>query len=627
MLQRLLKQKGLIVSSFSDFNISPEVISTLTKMGFTTPTEIQEKTLPVLLNDKTQDLVALASTGTGKTAAFGIPLVEKIDAKSMYPQALVLSPTRELASQVAEQLKKIGAAKNINVAVIYGGSSYRTQVMQLKKGAQIVVATPGRLVDLLEQDLLSLTKVKVMILDEADEMLSMGFQESLNFILSATHPEDIDDNVVRASCQTWLFSATMNSSVRQITKRYLEKPFFIEVSTGKGLSPTIRHSYFTIRSEMKTEGLLRLLRSFPQFYGFIFCQTKVEVAELEQALLKNNLPVESLHGDKVQRDREFILKRFRSGETKIVVATDVAARGLDIQNLTHVINFSLPWNVETYIHRVGRTGRNGSEGHAITLVGAHEIRSLVRLQKQTEIELHKGVFPKAIEHAVSEIKKILDQMGQEFNGSSLRLANQAVQEIFRERPELQNSELQEFLPKLFLLVKSELFNQSEKNLDFLDGKVPREFDESAPRSFSGGGRGGRSGYRSEGGERRFSSSSGGAGRSSSRDSFSSRSRRPSSGGSKDFERGSDSSSGEEAPRRRFASTEGRGFSGGGKKFSDSDRKQESGGFRRRSEKSSEGASSSTSGGKRFASRAAAPAAETRVIRHKDDDERRPSRKR
>ncbi len=488
MVQRSVHHliKGSIVSSFSQFNISPEVISTLEKMGFTTPTEIQEKTLPVLLREKNQDLVALASTGTGKTAAFGIPLIEKIDAKANYPQALVLSPTRELASQVAEQLKKIGAAKQIQVAVIYGGSSYRTQIMQLKKGAQIVVATPGRLVDLLEQDLLSLTKVKMMVLDEADEMLSMGFQESLTFILSATHPEDVEDKTVRASCQTWLFSATMSSSVRQLTKNYLEKPFFIEVSTGKGLSPTIRHSYFTVRPELKTEGLLRLLRSFPQFYGFIFCQTKLEVAELEQALLKNNLLVESLHGDKNQKDREFILKRFRSGETRIVVATDVAARGLDIQNLTHVVNYSLPWDIEAYIHRVGRTGRNGNDGHAFTLVGPNELRSLVRLQKMLGIELHKGVFPKAIDHAVSEIKKILDLMGQDFQGSGYRLAQQAVQEIVKERPQLQSFDVEDFLPKLFMLVKKELFNQTEKNLDFLDGKIPREFDERSRRDDGGG---------------------------------------------------------------------------------------------------------------------------------------------
>lgn len=473
----------------------------LEKMGFTAPTEIQEKTLPVLLTNNKQDLVALASTGTGKTAAFGIPLIEKIDAKATYPQALVLSPTRELASQVAEQLKKMGTSKNIQVAIIYGGSSYRNQIQQLKKGAQIVVATPGRLVDLLEQDLLSLTKVKTLVLDEADEMLSMGFQESLNFILSATHPEDMDDKTVRASCQTWLFSATMSPSIRHITKSYLDKPYFIEVSTGKGLSPTIRHTYFTIRSELRTEGLLRLLRSFPQFYGFIFCQTKLEVAELEQTLLKNNLMVESLHGDKNQKDREFILRRFRSGETRIVVATDVAARGLDIQNLTHVVNYSLPFDIEAYIHRVGRTGRNGNEGHAFTLVGPHELRSLVRLQKMTGIELHKGVFPKAIDHAVSEIKKILDLMNQEFHGMNFRLAQQAVQEILKERPELQSWDIDEFLPKLFFLVKNELFNQSEKNLDFLEGKLPREFDERSSRSGSG-----RSGERSRsgGGRRRDS---------------------------------------------------------------------------------------------------------------------------
>lgn len=505
------------MQSFKDFEISPEVLSTLERMGFTAPTEIQQKTLPVLLQDKSQDLVALASTGTGKTAAFGIPLVEKIDANEPYPQALVLSPTRELAMQVAEQLKKIGAAKKLNVAVIYGGSSYRTQIQQLKKGAQIVVATPGRLVDLLEQDLLSLTQVQMMVLDEADEMLSMGFQESLNFILSATHPEDVDDRMVRASCQTWLFSATMSSSVRHLTKTYLEKPFFIEVSTGKGLSPTIRHTYFTVRQELKTEGILRLLRSLPQFYGFIFCQTKLEVAELEQSLLKNNLPVESLHGDKNQKDREFILKRFRAGETRIVVATDVAARGLDIQNLTHVVNLSLPWNIETYIHRVGRTGRNGNEGHAFTLVGAHEIRSLVHLQKQTGIELHKGTFPKPIDHAVNEIRKVFNLMDQEFQTGSFRLAKQAVKVVLDENPALEVVNNEDFLAKLFLLVKADLFEQSERNIDFLEGKVPREFEEGGRRPGpGGGGRRGRS--RDEGRgrpsfERRRSSSSEGAARS------------------------------------------------------------------------------------------------------------------
>lgn len=476
------------MSSFSQYNISPKLLGALEKMGFTAPTEIQQKTIPVLLDEKAQDLVALASTGTGKTAAFGIPLVEKIDEGLRYPQALVLSPTRELASQVAEQLKKLGSAKGINVAVIYGGSSYRTQIGQLKKGAQIVVATPGRLVDLLEQDLLSLTKIKMLVLDEADEMLSMGFQDSLNFILSATHPEDMDDQHVRASCQTWLFSATMSASVRQLTKQYLEKPFFIEVSTGKGLSPTIRHSYFTVREDMKTEGLLRLLRSFPQFYGFIFCQTKLEVAELEQTLLKNNLPVESLHGDKTQKDREFTLKRFRSGETRIVVATDVAARGLDIQNLTHVINFSLPWNIETYIHRVGRTGRNGSEGHAFTFVGPHEIRSLVRLQRETAIELHKGSFPRPIDHAVSEIRKIVELLNQDFHGMNFRLATQAVQEVLKDYPEFEQVDLKDFLPKILLLVRGELFSQSERNIDFLEGRVPREFDESPRRGSSEGGR-------------------------------------------------------------------------------------------------------------------------------------------
>ncbi|MBC7372110.1 MAG: DEAD/DEAH box helicase, partial [Bdellovibrionaceae bacterium] len=378
-------------NSFSVFGLSAPLLKAMDEMGFTSPTPIQEKAIPMLLGPS-QDFIGLASTGTGKTGAFGIPLIEKIDANLKSTQGLVLSPTRELAMQVSEQLQKLGKYKGIRVITIYGGSSYRTQIDGVKRGAHIIVATPGRLVDFLEQKIIQLKDVKTLILDEADEMISMGFKDDLEFILKQTHSDEASSSN-RAACRTWLFSATMSKDIRRVADQYLDKPETIEVAKVHGATDLTKQIYYTVKDEHKNEVISRLLQIHDDFHGIIFCQTKMEVIELEDKLKKRGYAAASLHGDKQQKEREVTLRQFRAGEARILVATDVAARGLDVKDLTHVVNHSLPWDVESYVHRIGRTGRNGKEGIAISLVNPRQVSSLRRLQNVTRKTLEKAKIP------------------------------------------------------------------------------------------------------------------------------------------------------------------------------------------------------------------------------------------
>ncbi len=313
------------VDSFESFGLSAPLMEAMKDMGFSTPTPIQQQALPILLAGA-NDFIGLASTGTGKTAAFGIPLVENIDTTTKDTQALVLSPTRELALQVAEQLALLGKKKGLRVVTIYGGASYRTQLDGVKRGAHIVVATPGRLVDFLEQKMIKLQSVQTVVLDEADEMLSMGFKDSLDFILSATHTEE--SKTERAACRTWLFSATMSGEVKRLSEKYLEKPEMVQANKVGSTASTIEQVYYTVKNSGKMEVISRLLQTLPEFYGIIFCQTKMEVAELEDLLTQRGFPADSLHGDKNQQEREATLKKFKQRQIKVVVATDVSACGL-----------------------------------------------------------------------------------------------------------------------------------------------------------------------------------------------------------------------------------------------------------------------------------------------------------
>jgi ATP-dependent RNA helicase DeaD len=488
-------------SSFHSFGLSELLLKAMDEMGFTSPTPIQEKAIPLLLGPA-QDFIGLASTGTGKTAAFGVPLIEKIDASSKSTQGLVLSPTRELALQVADQLAKLGKYKNVRVITIYGGASYRTQLEGVKRGAHIIVATPGRLVDFLEQKAIQLSNVQTLILDEADEMISMGFKDDLDFILKCTHAEGVKANE-RAACKTWLFSATMSRDIRRVADTYLEKPEMVEVAKATGSSALTKQVYYTVKDENKNEVIGRLLQLHDDFHGIIFCQTKLEVVELEERLQRRGFAVASLHGDKQQREREVTLRRFRSGEAKVLVATDVAARGLDVKDLTHVINHSLPWDVESYIHRIGRTGRAGKEGTAISLINPRQVSSLRRLQTVTKTQLIKGTIPTAAEVAAHRLQKITSQITAVTPDNKKYLAALKLFENISAKQEQTETDsdtetaavnlfelpAKELLARVVAALHSDVLGDKDYELDFMTGKPLETRDSRGDRdgrSLSGG---------------------------------------------------------------------------------------------------------------------------------------------
>lgn len=500
------------VDSFESFGLSAPLLAAMQDMGFTTPTPIQRQALPLLLAGA-QDFIGLASTGTGKTAAFGIPLIENIDATIKDTQALVMSPTRELALQVAEQLTLLGKKKGVRVVTIYGGSSYRTQMDGIKKGAHIIVATPGRLVDFLDQKIIKLQKVKTVVLDEADEMLSMGFKEDMETILKATQPDDSDS--LRAACRTWLFSATMSPEVRRLSSTYLENPETVQVNKV-GAADTIEQVYYTVKNSYKTEVIGRLLQTLPEFYGIIFCQTKMEVAELADVLTQRGFPADSLHGDKSQQEREATLKKFKQRHVKVIVATDVAARGLDIKDLTHVINHSLPWDAESYVHRIGRTGRNGQKGVAITLVNPEQLNLLRRVMITTKAVLTKGVVPSADEVAGLKIKDVLDRVGSmDAEATELQLAGDLIQDLIQAGDiNFKDLSKEDLLARFIAAYFPNVFVKKDLMLDYMGDRIPRELlprdpndnrfsrgrNDGSRRSFDGGGRRG-GGDRDRGGDR------------------------------------------------------------------------------------------------------------------------------
>jgi len=468
-----------ILETFDTYGLSPEVMTAMKTLGWTSPTPIQKQALPILLGDA-QDFIGLASTGTGKTAAFGIPLVEKIDATNKSTQALVLSPTRELALQVSDQLAQLGKVKGLRVVTIYGGANYRPQMDGVKRGAHIIVATPGRLVDFLEQKIVKLQDVQTMVLDEADEMISMGFKEDLETILKATHSADSNG---RAACKTWLFSATMSRDIRRVADTYLEKPQQVSVAKPTGTAETIEQIYYTVKNNNKMEVISRLLQTNPSFYGLIFCQTKMEVAELADMLTARGFPADALHGDKNQHEREATLKKFRDRKVKVVVATDVAARGLDIKDLTHVVNHSLPWDTESYVHRIGRTGRNGQKGIAITLVNPEQLRALKRIMMETRSTMNKGVIPSADQVAGLKIKEVFDKLAAVAADSyELQLANDLVQDLINaEDANLKTYTKEEMLGRFIAAFFPNVFIKKDRELDYMGNSIPRELLPTNPK--------------------------------------------------------------------------------------------------------------------------------------------------
>ena len=385
---------------FSESNLSPEIIKAVGELGYESPTEIQKQTIPFILSD-IRDLIALAQTGTGKTAAFSLPILDMIDDTSRKIQLLVLAPTRELALQIAKDIKNYTKyLPNVKTTAVYGGSSITDQIRNLREKPQIIVGTPGRVIDLINRKALDFSQIHWLVLDEADEMLSMGFKDDLETILSET-PE---------TKQTLLFSATMNKEVERISKNYLTNPHRISVGSINAVKKNIKHEYYVVNYRQKKEALKRLIDANPNQYSIIFCRTKMETQDVADFLMQNGYAADALHGDLSQAQRDTVMKKFRLKNIDILVATDVAARGLDVNSLTHVIHYSLPDDPEVFVHRSGRTGRAGKDGISMSLIKPEETRKLSQIKSQTKIEIVEKQIPKGEDIIKAQVAGVFEQL-------------------------------------------------------------------------------------------------------------------------------------------------------------------------------------------------------------------------
>ena len=384
---------------FSESNLSPKIIKAVGELGYESPTEIQKQTIPFILSD-IRDLIALAQTGTGKTAAFSLPILDMIDDTSRKIQLLVLAPTRELALQIAKDIKNYTKyLPNVKTTAVYGGSSITDQIRNLREKPQIIVGTPGRVIDLINRKALDFSQIHWLVLDEADEMLSMGFKDDLETILSET-PE---------TKQTLLFSATMNKEVEKISKNYLTNPHRISVGSINAVKKNIKHEYYVVNYRQKKEALKRLIDANPNQYSIIFCRTKMETQDVADFLMQNGYAADALHGDLSQAQRDTVMKKFRLKNIDILVATDVAARGLDVNSLTHVIHYSLPDDPEVFVHRSGRTGRAGKDGISMALIKPEETRKLSQIKSQTKIEIVEKQIPKGEDIIKAQVAGVFEQ--------------------------------------------------------------------------------------------------------------------------------------------------------------------------------------------------------------------------
>ncbi|HTI94430.1 MAG TPA: DEAD/DEAH box helicase [Puia sp.] len=371
------------MTTFEGLGLDARLVQATDALGFTTPTPIQEQAIPVLLSGQ-KDLVGLAQTGTGKTAAFGLPLLQLVDEAQKHPQALVVCPTRELCMQIVSEIELFKKfLPGMHVLAVYGGTSIGLQIRDLKRGVQIVVATPGRLIDLIERKAINLEQIKYVVLDEADEMLNMGFQDDIEFILQNTPKRDA----------TWLFSATMPPEIRRVSKKYMQAPTEITVGKMNTANKNIDHQYYVTSAHQRYETLKRLIDFNPGIYGIIFTRTKIDAQNIAEKLTREGYDIDALHGDLTQQQRDKVMGEFREKTLQLLIATDVAARGIDVKEITHVINYELPDDVEVYTHRSGRTGRAGSTGISISIVHSREIGKLRQIERIVQNSFHKMEIP------------------------------------------------------------------------------------------------------------------------------------------------------------------------------------------------------------------------------------------
>ncbi len=390
------------MNAFEALGLNESLVKAVTDLGFEKPSEIQEKAIPVLLSGTT-DFIGLAQTGTGKTAAFGLPLLQLIDPAERHAQALIVCPTRELCLQITNDLEKFKKySKNVFTEAVYGGASIMMQIRNLKRGVQIVVATPGRLIDLIERKAIDLQKVKYVVLDEADEMLNMGFRDDIDFVLKNT--------VNRES--TWLFSATMPPEVRAISKNYMQTPKEVTVGKKNSGNVNIDHQFFVVPQQNRFEALKRLIDFNPGMYGIIFTRTKIDAQEISERLAKAGYEIEALHGDLTQQQRDKVMGRFRTKSLQLLIATDVAARGIDVDGVTHVINFELPDDMEVYTHRSGRTGRAGKTGICLSICHSRETFKIKSLERMINAQFHKVDVPSGKDVCRKQFFSFMDKLMQ-----------------------------------------------------------------------------------------------------------------------------------------------------------------------------------------------------------------------
>ncbi len=442
------------MNKFEQLGLNAVLLKAVEDLGFETPSEIQEKAIPILLREET-DMVALAQTGTGKTAAFGFPLIQKIDSGSKHTQALILSPTRELCLQITNELKNYSKyEKALHPVAIYGGASISDQARQIERGAQIIVATPGRMQDMINRKMVDISRIEYCVLDEADEMLNMGFFEDITAILSHTPKEKF----------TWLFSATMPKEVSTIAKKFMRTPVEITVGTKNMGATNVSHEYYLVNSRNRYDALKRLADANPDIFSVIFCRTKRDTQKVAEKLIEDGYSAAALHGDLSQNQRDLVMKSFRSKQIQMLVATDVAARGIDVEDITHVINYQLPDEIETYTHRSGRTGRAGKSGVSMVIVSKSEVRKIKSIERMIKQTFEQKDIPDGMEICKIQLFHLANDIKNTEENHEIDPYLPSIEEV------LQDFSKEELIKKVFSVEFTRFFNYYKNSSD-LNTKV------------------------------------------------------------------------------------------------------------------------------------------------------------
>ena len=475
--------------TFEGLGLDARLVQATDALGFTQPTPIQEQAIPVLLSG-TKDLVGLAQTGTGKTAAFGLPLLQLVDETKKLPQALVVCPTRELCLQIVSEIELFKKfMPGMHVLAVYGGTPIGSQIRELKRGVQIVVATPGRLIDLIERKAIDLQQIKYVVLDEADEMLNMGFQDDIEFILKNTPKREA----------TWLFSATMPPEIRRVSKKYMKDPVEITVGKINTANKNVDHQFYLTSAQHRYEALKRLIDFNPEIFGLVFTRTKADAQHIAEKLTREGYDIDALHGDLTQQQRDKVMGEFREKSLQLLIATDVAARGIDVKDITHVINFELPDDVEVYTHRSGRTGRAGNTGICMSIVHSREIGKIRQIERMVQVPFHKLEIPTGKDVCRKQFFHFMEKLLQaDISHGDYETYVPMLQEKFAEISKeevLKRVAAMEFDRFLKYYENAEDLNVRERQRDYrerregapVDGRMDRR--EARPREYSNGGGG------------------------------------------------------------------------------------------------------------------------------------------